>query len=187
MEAHEVGIIHRDIKPQNLYVTRAGDDHDFLKLLDFGIARVITTEDDAHLTRTGVLRGTPAYMAPEVCRGERADARSDLYALGATLYFLLAGAPPFEGASHGQVLAAHMTQVPIPPSLRRGEAIPEAVEHVVLRCLAKEPHERFQSARELLAALTLLLDDAAWTAQDAARFWSVDHVAKLGRMDAPTE
>lgn len=187
-EAHEAGIIHRDIKPQNLFATRAGDDHDYLKLLDFGIARVIAAEEEgAHLTRTGVIRGTPAYMAPEVCRGERADARADVYALGATLFFLLTGAPPFEGPSSGHVLAAHMTQPPPRVGARRGEPVPEPVEQLVSRCLAKDPGARFQTARELGDALDALVDPAGWTAQDAQRFWLVERPAMLERMEAPTE
>jgi serine/threonine-protein kinase len=185
-EAHDVGIVHRDVKPQNFFVTHVGDDHDFLKLLDFGIAQVLEVENADHLTQTGTLAGTPAFMAPEVCRGGRADARSDLYALGATMYFLLAGSPPFDGPSPGQVLAAHMVQAPERPSVRRGEPIPEALEQVVLRCLAKDPRDRFQTARDLGAALAQLADVNAWTAEDARRFWQGERAAKLGRREAPT-
>lgn len=186
IEAHEAGIIHRDVKPQNLYVTRAGDDYDFLKLLDFGIARLAPSEEEPDLTRVGEIKGTPAYMAPEVWRGEPADARSDLYALGATLHFLLTGEPPFAEARGEHICAAHLTQDPPPPSKRRGEAIPEALEQIVLRCLAKAPADRFQTARELHAALAALAIDTKWTAWDAKRFWTVIHPAKLDRMDSPT-
>lgn len=185
-EAHDAGIVHRDVKPQNLFVTHVGDDHDFLKLLDFGIAQVLEVESAEHLTQTGTLAGTPAFMAPEVCRGGRADARSDLYALGATMYFLLAGSPPFDGASPGQVLAAHMLQTPERPSVRRGEPIPEALEQVVLRCLAKDPQERFQTARDLGAALAQLADISPWTTEDSRRFWQGERATKLGRREAPT-
>lgn len=185
-EAHDAGIVHRDVKPQNFFVTCVGDDHDFLKLLDFGIAQVLEVESAEHLTQTGTLTGTPAFMAPEVCRGGRADARSDLYALGATMYFLLAGSPPFDGASPGQVLAAHMLQAPERPSVRRGEPIPEALEQVVLRCLAKDPRDRFQSARDLGAALAQLADVSPWTAEDSRRFWQGERALKLGRREAPT-
>lgn len=187
IEAHEAGIIHRDIKPQNLFVTRVGDDHDFLKLLDFGVARVIQGEQDAQLTGSGMLCGTPAYMAPEVCRGDRADARSDVYALGGTLYFLLTGELPFEGTSSGQLFAAHMTKAPLPPSMRRGAAVPPAIDQIVLRCLAKDPRHRFQSARALFKALVPLMDDTAWSAADAERFWIMDRAEKLGQLDAPPE
>jgi eukaryotic-like serine/threonine-protein kinase len=186
IEAHEAGIIHRDIKPQNLFVTRVGDDHDFLKLLDFGVARVMRGEEDAQLTHDGMLCGTPAYMAPEVCRGQRADARSDIYALGGTLYFLLTGELPFEGGSSGQLFVAHMTQPALAPSVRRGSVVPEVVDRIVLRCLAKDPRLRFQSARELYNTLAPLVDDTAWSAEDAARFWVVERAAKLGQLEAPS-
>lgn len=184
-EAHEAGIIHRDVKPQNFFVTRVGDDHDFLKLLDFGLARV-ENDSDPRLTQSGVLSGTPAFMAPEACRGEQADVRSDIYALGATLYFLLTGSPPFIGPSLGHVIAAHLQQAPEPPSSRRGEPIPAALEQLVLRCLAKEPDERFPSARALASVLVLLASDHPWTLGDAQRFWQVERVAKLARWEAPT-
>ena len=93
-EAHEARIVHRDVKPTNLYVTHCEDDHDFLKVLDFGVAWVAQGELDSHLTRTGIVPGTPAFMAPELRLGRRGDARSDIYSLGATLYYLLTGRPP---------------------------------------------------------------------------------------------
>ncbi|WP_437683095.1 serine/threonine-protein kinase [Sorangium sp. So ce131] len=187
IEAHEAGIIHRDIKPQNLFVTRVGDDHDFLKLLDFGVARMIEGGQDAELTSSGMLCGTPAYMAPEVCRGDRADARSDIYALGGTLYFLLTGELPFEGTSSGQLFIAHMTKAPLAPSVRRGPAVPPAVDRIVLRCLSKDPRHRFQSARTLFDALVPLLDESAWSPADAERFWVADRAEKLGQPEAPPE
>ncbi|WP_234023896.1 serine/threonine-protein kinase [Sorangium cellulosum] len=187
IEAHEAGIIHRDIKPQNLFVTRVGDDHDFLKLLDFGVARMVEGGQDAELTSSGMLCGTPAYMAPEVCRGDRADARSDIYALGGTLYFLLTGELPFEGTSSGQLFIAHMTKAPLAPSVRRGAAVPPAVDRIVLRCLSKDPRHRFQSARTLFDALVPLLDESAWSPADAERFWIADRAEKLGQPEAPPE
>lgn len=186
IEAHEAGIIHRDIKPQNLFVTRVGDDHDFLKLLDFGVARMVEGGQDAELTNSGMLCGTPAYMAPEVCRGERADARSDIYALGGTLYFLLTGELPFEGSSSGQLFAAHMTKTPQAPSARRGPVIPPAVDRLVLKCLAKDPRHRFQSARTLCDAILPLLDESAWSPADAERFWIADRAEKLGQIETPS-
>src|SRR5439155_26928356 len=88
-EAHAAGIVHRDIKPANLFVTNAGEQYDLLKLLDFGIAKVAREEEDATLTQAGWVGGTPAYMPPECCTGREADARSDVYSLGAVLYFLI--------------------------------------------------------------------------------------------------
>lgn len=181
IEAHEAGIIHRDIKPHNLFVTCVGGDHDFLKLLDFGVARVVSSTM-ATLTTTGNIYGTPAFMAPEACRGEPADARSDVYSLGATLYFLLTGAPPFEGVNIGQLFVAHLTQDPIPPGRVREEQIAEGVDALVLRCLAKDPSLRFQTAHELQVALEALPETAAWTERDAARFWQTERDAREAKM-----
>jgi serine/threonine-protein kinase len=185
-EAHDANIVHRDVKPHNLFVTRAGDDHDFLKLLDFGIAQVMATEPETRLTQPGSSPGTPAYMAPELSRGERADARSDLYALGATMYFLLTGSPPFVGTTAAQVITAHVVQEPERPSVRLGEPLPQALEEIVLRCLAKDPQNRFQTARELASALDQLALSPAWTAEAAQRFWQVERAVKLGQWEAAT-
>jgi serine/threonine-protein kinase len=150
-EAHDAGVIHRDVKPDNLFVCRLGDEPDFLKVLDFGIASVEGTESNTTMTRAGWVQGTPAYMSPEVCNGERADARSDVYSLGAVLYFLLTGTPPFTARSAASVMLAHVSEVPERPSARK--PVPAELERVVLRCLAKEPSARYASARALDAAL----------------------------------
>src|SRR5262245_21567125 len=166
-EAHAAGIVHRDIKPSNLFVTRAGDEYDVLKVLDFGLARLAGADESTQLTRTGWLLGTPAYVAPELWQGHDADARSDLYALGATLYFLLTGAAPFQADTQAAFLAAHLRQAPRPPSERAREPVPPSLDAVVLRCLAKDVGERFQSAAELRAALAAIDVVPAWTADDA--------------------
>jgi len=150
-EAHDAGIVHRDVKPDNLFVCRMGDEPDFLKVLDFGIAKIEGAEEDATVTRAGWVHGTPAYMSPEVCNGRRADARSDVYSLGAVLYFLLTGAPPFTAPTGAAVMVAHVSEPPRKPSERA--PVPAALERVVLRCLEKDPAARYASARELDAAL----------------------------------
>jgi serine/threonine-protein kinase len=150
-EAHDAGVIHRDVKPDNLFVCRLGDDPDFLKVLDFGIASIEGAEASAAVTRAGWVHGTPAYMSPEVCNGERADARSDIYSLGAVLYFLLTGTPPFNVRSAAAAMLAHVHDEPDRPSTRA--PVPPELERVVLRCLAKDPGARYGSARELDAAL----------------------------------
>ncbi len=167
-EAHAAGIVHRDIKPANLFVTRSGDQHDVLKVLDFGIAQLVADE-----THTQSVRGTPAYMAPERWIDGEADVRSDIYALGATLYYLLAGRPPFEGADASQLLRAHMLEAPEPPSRARGEPLPSSLDELVLRCLAKGPDERFQRVDELERALQRCAAELprAWTEEDARAFW----------------
>jgi hypothetical protein len=170
-EAHENGIVHRDVKPRNLFLTSLGGEHDFVKVLDFGIAKIV--EDvDGSVTRTGFVLGTPTYMSPEVVVGRPADARSDVYALGAVLYFLVSGAPPFEATETRALLAAHVHQEPIPPSIRLGRALPPDLEAVILRALRKEPSERYASASELALALAACTVAGKWTfghAADVAR------------------
>ncbi len=150
-EAHDAGVVHRDVKPDNLFVCRMGDEPDFLKVLDFGIASVEGSEASATVTRAGWVHGTPAYMSPEVCNGQRADARSDIYSLGAVLYFLLTATPPFTAKSAAAAMLAHVHEAPQRPSERA--PVPPALEQVVMRCLAKDPEDRYASARELDAAL----------------------------------
>jgi serine/threonine-protein kinase len=174
-EAHDAGIIHRDIKPANLYVTRTGDDHDFLKILDFGIARATSATT---LTRQGDLLGTLAYMAPEMCAGEKVDARNDVYSLGATLYFMLTGQPVFRGTL-SKLLAAHVNEAPKSPSERLGQPLPEDLERVVMRCLAKSPADRYQTMREVEAALSACTDSGRWTTADSQSAWRRMHAAAI--------
>jgi serine/threonine protein kinase len=170
-EAHAAGIIHRDIKPANLFAARSGDEHDILKVLDFGIARLVSGAFDA--TATQSVRGTPAYMAPECWSGGDADARSDVYALGATLYCLLTGRPPFAGNDAALLVRAHLLETPAPPSATAAMPLPASLDALVLRCLEKAPVDRFASARALEKAL---LDVAAelppWTGDEARSFWT---------------
>jgi serine/threonine-protein kinase len=169
-EAHAAGIIHRDVKPSNLFVTRVGGDPDFLKLLDFGLARLRTAGGgDARLTRTGMLFGTPAYLAPEIWEGAEADERSDIYAVGVTLFFLLTGRVPFDGKSPVNVMLAQQEGEVMPPSAERGEALPASLDALVLRSMAKDPAERYQSVTELRQALEQV--PATWTAAEAEAFW----------------
>jgi hypothetical protein len=203
-EAHERGIVHRDVKPRNLFLTSLGGEHDFVKVLDFGIAKVLEDVDASSVTRTGLVLGTPSYMSPEVVLGRPADARSDVYALGAVLYFLVCGVPPFEALETRALFAAHVNQEPIPPSQRLGRELPADLEVVILRALKKDPGERYASASELalaLAACTLAgkwtFGDAVYVARQSSRPPPSDgilavHVPKLrpiGRIasDAPTQ
>ena len=173
-EAHAAKIIHRDLKPHNLYLTRGEDEPDFIKLLDFGIARLrVEGPGTEHLTRTGTMVGTPAFLAPEVWNGAIADERSDIYALGVTLHYLLTGRTPFEGMSLMQLRVAHLAGTPLQLCLDVRGAEGERLEALLLRCLARRPEERVQSARELREALAALHDPAAWTRADAERFWAM--------------
>jgi hypothetical protein len=150
-EAHARGIVHRDIKPENLFVTRAGDEGDFLKVLDFGIARRDRASGGESLTATGLVAGTPQYIAPEVIEGRDASAAADVYALGMVLYQLLTGRFPYDATDGPALFLAHLTHEPSPPS--RYADVPEDVERVVMSCLAKRPEDRFEDARALLDAL----------------------------------
>jgi serine/threonine-protein kinase len=166
-EAHDAGIIHRDLKPHNLFMTRLDDDPDFVKLLDFGVARL---RDPAaitdRLTWTGIVVGTPKYLAPELWQGAAADERSDLYALGATLHFLVSGATPAAADAQRETGDA----APNPAHAGYGLE-PEGLRPILRRCLAPFPEDRFQSARELRDALEAVYDPAAWTRADAEEFW----------------
>jgi serine/threonine-protein kinase len=168
-EAHAAGLVHRDIKPGNVLVCRHGGLHDVAKLLDFGLVRAAGDRDDdpSRLTAKGVVLGTPSYMAPEQARGaEAADARSDLYSLGALGYFLLAGRPPFQGATALGVMLAH-TQEPVPPLADA----PADVEAVLRRCLAKAPADRFPDAASLDEALSGCACAGEWPEARARAWW----------------
>jgi serine/threonine protein kinase len=154
--AHDVGVIHRDVKPDNLFVLER-DGRDFVKVLDFGVAKLVAPLGDVPLTTTveGTIVGTPAYMAPEQATGGNADARTDLYSVGVVLYELLAGHPPFQAPAFGQLVAQVLSSPPppLPAHTRSGDRIPGALGAVVRRCLAKNPEDRYQSLRELARAL----------------------------------
>jgi len=148
-EAHALGFVHRDIKPENLFVAEMGGVRDFVKVLDFGIAKVSQDLEDTHLTREGMVTGTPAYLAPEVIRGESADPRADVYSLGCVMYAALTGRPPFRAKTAMEMMLKHAEEVPVAPSERLGRDLPSDIERVVLRCLAKQPAERYADAQEL--------------------------------------
>jgi tRNA A-37 threonylcarbamoyl transferase component Bud32 len=157
-EAHEKGLIHRDIKPENLFVCDLGGEEDFIKVLDFGIAKLLDAESDATLTREGMVVGTPAFMAPEQCLGRSVDARSDVYALGAVLFHALTGSAPFGEQPVARVLSAHVSD-PVPDvSLAMPWVCPAALGGIVQRALAKDPAARMGSMTELDAALGALGD-----------------------------
>ncbi len=179
-EAHENGIVHRDIKPANLFLTRIDDDEDGIKVLDFGVARVRLPDIRATLSHPGIAVGTPAYMAPETLVGSAADERSDVYSLGATLYDLLTGVPPFPSDNVHAVFAAHVSEKPLPPSVRLSAPLPSGLEQVVLRCLEKQPADRFGSVRELAAALEGCIDGPSWSAGDAHAWWERVRLEPLG-------
>ncbi len=156
--AHQVGVVHRDIKPDNLFITHRSGQPDFVKVLDFGVAKLLTSEGNTTGTMDGTIIGTPAYMAPEQAAGLPVDARSDVYAVGNILYELLAGHPPFQAPAFGQLVVQIITQPPppLPTHLSSGEPMPPQLAELVMRCLAKEPEARPQSLAEVTTALLLL-------------------------------
>ena len=168
-EAHARGVLHRDIKPANLFVARLGDEHDVVKVLDFGVARLQGPAQTQ--TEEGVLFGTPDFMAPEICGGERADARSDVYSIGASLYYMLTGTPLFPDHSVTEVIMMHISTTPDVPS-SRVPGIPADLEAVVMKCLAKDPGARFRSVDELDAALAACAGAGAWSREDAFAWWA---------------
>lgn len=171
-EAHGAGIVHRDIKPANIFAAERGGCYDVSKLLDFGLAKPVSASDgDASLTQAGTVTGSPLFMSPEQATGDHEpDARSDIYSLGAVMYFLLTGKPPFEHEKPIKVMIAHATQEPIPLTELRPE-LPEDLSQVVARCLAKQPSTRFQTATELANALADCDAADRWTRDDATRWW----------------
>ncbi len=147
-EAHAHHVIHRDLKPENIMVEHRRDQPDFVKVLDFGIAKILDS-DMPGLTRNDVVCGTPQYMAPEQATGSQLDARCDLYAIGVILYQMVTGHLPFDGQNSMEVLTKHVNEPPVPPRQRQPDApISEAMEALILRALEKDPALRPQSAEE---------------------------------------
>ena len=144
--SHQHGIIHRDVKPANIMISKAGA----VKVMDFGIARALA--DASSVTQTAAVIGTAQYLSPEQARGEKVDARSDVYSLGCVLYEMLTGEPPFTGDSPVAVAYQHVREDPVPPSQRHKDIAPE-LDAVVLKALAKNPDNRYQTAAEMRADL----------------------------------
>jgi eukaryotic-like serine/threonine-protein kinase len=149
-EAHRHGIVHRDLKPSNIMLVEVGRQRDFVKVLDFGIAKV----EGTRMTRTGNIIGTPQYMSPEQLRGESLDGRSDLYSLGVLLYEMITGKMVFEAENTAGFMHKHLSEAPVPPRTRVPQLqISNGLEAVIMRALAKEPADRFHDADEMGRAL----------------------------------
>jgi hypothetical protein len=193
--AHKTGIVHRDLKPDNVFLVRMGDREDFVKVLDFGIAKVIRDHiTDAKLTQTGTVMGTPFYMSPEQARGiTNLDHRVDIYAAGVILYEMLTTRTPFVGDTYNQILSAILLD-PFPPPRSLRKDIPPAIEMVILRAMARDRDQRFADAvtmrRALLDAVkagaaAVPADTAAATLQTAAPFVPARPEAGLHAPHAP--
>jgi eukaryotic-like serine/threonine-protein kinase len=177
-EAHAAGVVHRDLKPANIHLERRGDDLDFVKVLDFGIAKIVQggEHDRRELTQAGHMIGTVDYMSPEQMVGGEMTPRSDIYTLGIVMYEMIAGHTPFpEAQSATAILAAVLTRTPEP--LSRHANVPPALEQIVARCLAREPQSRFGDISEL--------DDAL--AQVAAAGMRPSQAPRVSPLDYPTQ
>lgn len=153
--AHEKNIVHRDIKPGNVIVSKSKDGSEVLQLIDFGIAKVVSDEDTKNLTQTGEVFGTPNYMSPEQCNGQAVDYSTDVYSLGCMAYEMLSGAPPFTGENALKVIASHVSAKPT--ELNQSKAFP-GLEKVIARCLAKDRSVRYPDASALLEDITRIED-----------------------------
>ncbi len=170
-EAHDAGLIHRDIKPSNIIAARLGGMDDVAKLLDFGLVRTATPVLATELSDEGQILGTPLFMSPEQAMGRHElDVRSDIYSLGAVAYYLLTGQPPFDEEGAIGAMIAHARDPVVPPS-RVNASIPNDLERVVIRCLAKEPVDRFPDAASLERALGECGCAADWDLEHAAWWW----------------
>jgi len=172
-EAHGIGLVHRDIKPANIFCAYRGGVFDVVKLLDFGLAKpTMEAGQNAQLTLAGTVTGSPLFMSPEQASGEdHVDARSDIYSLGAVMYYLLTGQPPFMSDNPLKVMIAHAAQEVVPMRHHNAELSGE-LEEIVMRCLEKDPDHRYQDVSALRNALRDLVLEDTWSSDLAAKWWS---------------
>ena len=174
-EAHAAGLVHRDIKPANILLCRYGRRHDFVKVLAFGLAALAPGAGDTpeRLSADTAAAGTPAYLAPEtVTRLHPVDERTDLYAVGCVAFWLLTGRLPFERPTAMATILAHVNDPASPPSSLTSQAVPPALDAVVLACLAKDPGARPPSAASLAARLSASVEHAGWGEAEADAWWA---------------
>lgn len=184
-EAHAAGLVHRDVKPANIFLTRRGGVADFVKVLDFGLVKVADARE-ANVTSANTVTGTPLYLSPEgINRPDTVGPPADVYALGAVGYFLLTGRPVFDGKSVVEICMKHVNEEPTPPTAH-GVAVTPQFERLLLTCLAKSPHDRPASAGTLLAGLEECPVTDKWTATLAAAWWDDPPQPKNGHTPPPT-
>jgi serine/threonine-protein kinase len=179
-EAHNRGMIHRDVKPTNIFLCRLGTQADFVKVLDFGLVKATIAADETRLTMAGETSGTPAFMSPEQVRGEDIDARADIYGLGCVAYFLLTGSLVFEERTAMAAALAHAEKTPVPPSERSELPIPPSLERVVMACLEKNRDRRPASVSDLACMLESCTDVPRWTRKNAREWWALHQPATAG-------
>lgn len=181
-EAHQNGLIHRDVKPANIYLCRLGPDYDFIKVLDFGLVKSMEeagVDQGTQLTTEGSAPGTPTFMAPEMALGKsNVDARADIYAVGCVAYWMLTGAPLFEGETPMETILHHVKTSPAAPSVRSEFEVPAALDSVILGCLEKEPAQRPADMAALRLALERIPNPGVW-GQAEARVWWRRHLPEL--------
>jgi serine/threonine-protein kinase len=171
IEAHSHGLVHRDLKPANIYCAYRGGMFDVAKLLDFGLAKPLTDAKNDGLTQEGSITGSPLFMSPEQASSDEVDARSDIYSLGAVMYYMATGKAPFEYENPLKVMIAHASEDPEPPRYLNAD-IPSELEEIILRSMEKRPADRFQTVAELREALDHVPTDAEWNSRLAADWWN---------------
>ena len=183
-EAHESGLVHRDIKPGNVMMCHHGGAFDVVKVLDFGLVKDVSDSGDVKITHADSFIGTPLYLSPEaISQPEKVGARSDLYSVGGLGYFLLTGHPVFTGRTVAELCGQHLYETPVPPSQRGVANVPPDLESLLLACLAKSPDGRPQDARSLHASLLACADARRWTEEEARAWWQAR--ASKDRRPAP--
>ncbi len=172
-EAHEHGLVHRDIKPNNVIVGRMGAEYDFVKVLDFGLVKTEgSTEEEAKLTRQGATPGTPGFMSPEqILTPKKVDARADVYGVGCLAYFMITGRLVFEADDWERVKTMHVKEPVVPPSRRTEFDVPGEMDGVILKCLEKDPKRRYQTIAEVAEALGEIPTEENWTRARARQAW----------------
>ena len=183
-EAHGIGLVHRDIKPANIFCAYRGGEYDVAKLLDFGLAKPAFNMESVTLTQEGAITGSPMFMSPEQATGEsEPDGRSDIYSLGAVMYYALTGKPPFEYDNAVKVMVAHASETPVAVRDLSPEVSHE-LEEIVLRCLEKDPEDRFQHVTALRHALEEVAMEDPWSSEMASQWWECNGCPERKRMAA---
>ena len=188
--AHDVGIVHRDLKPDNIFVVKSAEGNDLVKILDFGVAKLIDKGPGGEdLTAAGSVIGTPAYMSPEQAGGLAVDARCDVYSLGAIMYEIFTRRTPFRAKTFGEYVRMHLSEIPVRPRLMPGgQDIDPRIDAIIMRCLDKSPSARYQSARDLKGDLVSILgtiDTGAAALAAASGTWQAPVMSQGGVLKTP--